>query len=167
MTLLWTQVGCDGGDGSDPADPAPDFTLTDTNADSPSYGQARSLAEAQGRVIVLQFIFHSRGICVSQFAILEQMLQQWRADGYDPEDVEVWTVARSGDEGSIDSFASGSTSSCFLDGASVFSAYDAAKDDVFIIDREGRIRHRFDSGEDSLSNSAQREKVDGWVRALL
>ncbi len=95
------------------------------------------------------------------------MLQQWRADGFGPEDVEVWAIARSGDEATVADFADGSTSACFIDGSSVYSDFDASKDDVVIIDRQGDIRHRFDSGKDSLRDAAQRAKVDGWVRDLL
>ncbi len=49
---------CDGTDGA-PPQPAPNFTLTDTNADSPTYGQARQLSEAQGRVIVIHFALYT------------------------------------------------------------------------------------------------------------
>jgi len=81
--------------------------------------------------------------------------------------VEVWAIGSSADETAVESFAAGSTSSCFADGSSVYSAYGVSKDDVVIIDRDGNIHHRFDSGEDSLRDADQRAKVDGWVRELL
>ncbi len=92
---------------------------------------------------------------------------EWRADGFGTDDVEVWAIGSSDDVSAIEGFADGSTSSCFVGGSTVYSAYEASKDDVVIIDREGNIRHRFDSGADSLRDADQRAKVDGWVRALL
>lgn len=80
--------------------------------------------------------------------------------------MEVWAIGSSSDDSAIPSFTAGA-SSCFVGGSSVYSDYGASKDDVVIIDGEGNIRHRFDSGEDSLRDGDQRAKVDGWVRGLL
>jgi hypothetical protein len=36
-------------------DPAPDFTLTDLNPDSPTYGQDRSVSDMRGKVLLIFF----------------------------------------------------------------------------------------------------------------
>ncbi len=38
-----------------PPDPAPDFTLTDLNPDSPTYGQDRSVSDMVGKVLLIFF----------------------------------------------------------------------------------------------------------------
>ena len=44
---------------------------------------------------------------------------------------------------------------------------DVVKVKVLEVDRQGRIRHRLDTGQQSLRNDGPRDKVDGWVRDLL
>ncbi len=38
-----------------PSDPAPDFTLTDLNPDSPTYGEDRSVSDMVGKVLLIYF----------------------------------------------------------------------------------------------------------------
>jgi len=56
--LLLLGAGCDGGS-SGPPQPAPNFTLTDANPGSPSFGEARQLSELTGRVIVIHFALYT------------------------------------------------------------------------------------------------------------
>ncbi len=100
------------------------------------------------------------------------MLQdEWRADGFTAEDVEVWAVGHHATVGQASVFANEHSAPCLGDSAqtdeSAFAAYGAGVDDVFIIDRQGQVQFHFTVGVMDLNRSAHQDTVDGWVRELL
>jgi len=87
------------------------------------------------------------------------------------DDVELWAVGYSSTIGQASVFGEGQDAACLADNAepelSAYVAYDAAVDDVFIIDRQGQVRFAFTVGVMNLTESKHRNTVDGWVRELL
>ena len=58
VMVFGCNAGCNGGS-SGPPEPAPDFTLTDANQSSVTYGEDRQLSEVSGRVIVIHFALYT------------------------------------------------------------------------------------------------------------
>ena len=98
-----------------------------------------------------------------------QLVQGWRNDGYTRDQVEVWTVGYPGSEAWVDSFAGSATESLFVDSASMtaYSAFNATKDDLIIIDRQGSVAHDVSLASMPLTSPTNRDQIDAWVRALL
>ena len=75
---------------------------------------------------------------MSQLAILQEMLDEWRLDGYGHDTVELWVVGRAGQEGEIPAHTGGTDCAMFVDvtdpALSAFAAYSAINDDLFIIE---------------------------------
>ena len=103
--------------------------------------------------------------------ILDELLAEWRADGYDEDALEVWSIGHAGNEPVVDYYAGDTTSTCFADASpleeSVYTLYGAVQDDLFIIDRFSVIRHHASTHEMDLTDETHRATVDTWVRALL
>lgn len=55
--LMLLGLGCN--DSSSTPQPAPNFTLTDSNPTSSTYGESRALSDASGRVIVIHFALYT------------------------------------------------------------------------------------------------------------
>lgn len=108
---------------------------------------------------------------MSQFAALNKLLERWRSDGYDWSQVEVWGVGYPGSEGLVGYYAGTSTEACFVDSDvpadSAWTAFGALQDDLIIIDQQGYVQHHVNLHSMSLLVQANRDVVDGWVRALL
>lgn len=58
LLLVAASYSCDGSS-SGPPEPASDFTLTDSNPASPTYGEDRQLSGVMGRVIVIHFALYT------------------------------------------------------------------------------------------------------------
>lgn len=73
--------------------------------------------------------------------------------------------------GQASAFGEGHDAACLADSAdseqSAYTAYDAAIDDVFVIDRDGQVRFHFTVAVLDLNKSEHRNQVDDWVRELL
>ncbi len=52
---------------------------------------------------------------MSQFAILNELLTEWRRDGHGWEVLELWAVGDPDSEAQVGDFAKGSEASCFVD----------------------------------------------------
>ncbi|MFH2009848.1 MAG: hypothetical protein ABI333_24855 [bacterium] len=103
--------------------------------------------------------------------ILDELLTEWRADGYDENALEVWSIGHAGNEPVIDYYAGDTTSSCFADASpleeSVYTLYGALQDDLLLLDSFGVIRHHVSTYSMPLTDEAHRATVDTWVRELL
>jgi hypothetical protein len=106
---------------------------------------------------------------VSQFATVDELAEQWRADGFDHEDLETWAIGFPGQEGLVDDFASDLDAALFVDSEedAVFTSWQATSNDLFVIDRDGIVVERVDVAYNSLSERSNREHLDRLVRRLL
>jgi len=103
--------------------------------------------------------------------ILDELLAEWRADGYDEEALEVWSIGHAGNEPVVGYYAGDTTSTCFADASpleeSVYTLYGALQDDLLLIDTFGVIQHHVSTHTMPLTDETHRATVDAWVRALL
>lgn len=103
--------------------------------------------------------------------MLDQIVEAYKRAGYERSDIELWGVGFPGTEMYATWFADGSTASCFADSnvidQSAYYAFEAQVDEVFIIDRDKRIRHRFSVVQMPLGTEDNSARVDEWTRELL
>ena len=150
---------------------APDFTATDLNHVSPTYGLQRQLSAELGKVMLLSFFGFNCGYCRAQFGELRKLRAIWRSEGLIPDELELWVMGRPSTTVQINEFSANSDVPCFIDGGggdeSVFRQYGASIDHLFLVDRSGVARHRFDLADDSLFDAGNRDRLDTLVRELL
>ncbi len=85
-------------------DPLPDFTLTDVNPTSASYGQEIALTDLQGQVVFIMFIHSSCGVCQSRSQYLQTIWNEHEASWSGR--VALLLVNMIGWESEIDAFCS-------------------------------------------------------------
>lgn len=98
------------------------------------------------------------------------MLQGWRSEGFGRDRLEVWVVGIAITQALVAPFANGSEASCFVEGTgeiSAFDAFDAKKDDLFVLDGEGTAQVHMDLADKPLSSEANRQMLDAAVRGLV
>ena len=102
---------------------------------------------------------------------MTSLLGEWRNDGFDRDDVEIWAVGYTGTESYVPMFAQASEGACFADTAdplaSAWTVFGAAQDDLFIIDRHGFVRYKLTTHSLRINVPAHRALLDAWVRGLL
>jgi hypothetical protein len=98
------------------------------------------------------------------------MLQGWRSEGFGRDRLEVWVVGITILQAMVPPFANGSEASCFVEGTgevSAFDAFDAKKDDLFVLDGEGTAQFHMSLADKPLSSETNRQTLDAAVRGLL
>jgi hypothetical protein len=71
--------------------------------------------------------------------MLDTMVSEFRSDGYDRTDLELWSVSFPGTAASVTTYAGSSTESCFEASTDFLfeEAYSYDKDDLWLVDRGG------------------------------
>lgn len=104
------------------------------------------------------------------------MMDEWQADGYGYDDLEVWVISISGELDLVPSFMQGSTSSAFegnkaageVLGVPIYTIPWISEDmalDLVILDRESVVHANWNAISEQLP--AKREEMDAIIRSLL
>lgn len=103
--------------------------------------------------------------------MLQDLLSDWRAEGFTSDDVQVWAIGWAGQGAMAGTFAHGATSPLMADSSSgpdgVYAAWEAGIDDLFLLDREGWVRFRANLVSMDLGDKKHRRALDSWVHELL
>ncbi len=85
--------------------------------------------------------------------------------------LELWSVGYSGTESYLEDYVQTSTASCFVDDynpeKSAFFAFDAQKDDLFLVNPSGNIEHKTDLSNYPLDEGNNRSELESKIRSLL
>jgi len=99
------------------------------------------------------------------------MLAEWRADGFGHDELELWVMGYAGSEEHVEELEAGSDASIFadstLDAENAMLLYDAHVNDLFLVDRQGRLAGQTNASVDPLGVEENRSALDEWVRLLL
>ncbi|MFH1438882.1 MAG: hypothetical protein ABIJ56_24465 [Pseudomonadota bacterium] len=103
---------------------------------------------------------------MTQFAYLDDLLQAWRTDGLGYDVLELWAVGYLTSTESVATFADGSEAACFIDDIdeTIFTAWEATLDDIFVLDASGEVVYEMNCGSCSLANSECADPLDTAVR---
>lgn len=140
--------GCNGNSCGEPSDKglgiAPLFSLPQLNPKSPTYEKNVKLEDYKGKVVFLHFVLASCGYCQYQVKYFRNIFGFLEKNGY--KDIAFFLINIAGAEEVVEEMTKLTILPVLQDNydENVFGKYGAKKDNVFIIDKLGYIREKYE-----------------------